>query len=107
MQDCDAPPVPYAPVQGCQALITPTCVTLGAASMLDRVAAPHGIYPARGFATLTESAPPPRPGAAVERLVGRPRAWLLALLLGLLPPPPSSPGSWRSVRQPSAGTWPS
>ncbi|MFF9585205.1 ArsR/SmtB family transcription factor [Streptomyces achromogenes] len=79
-QDSESAPWPDVPVHGRGVLLTPSCFALKASTMLGQDAPPHIVYPARGLATLTERARLPTPPEALERLMGRPRAQLLALL---------------------------
>ncbi|MFF6904150.1 ArsR/SmtB family transcription factor [Streptomyces hydrogenans] len=67
------------PIDGRRLLLTPSCFVDGVSTMLGHDAPPHIVYTARGTALLAER---PRPAAphALENLLGRPRARLLALL---------------------------
>jgi DNA-binding transcriptional ArsR family regulator len=67
------------PVDGRRLLLTPSCFVDGVSTMLAHDAPPHIVYTPRGLATLAESTPPPVP-RALARLIGEPRARLLALL---------------------------
>ncbi|MFD3851435.1 ArsR/SmtB family transcription factor [Streptomyces microflavus] len=67
------------PIVGRRLLLTPSCFVDGVSTMLGPDAPPHIIYTARGLATLAEK-PPSLASRSLDRLLGRPRARLLALL---------------------------
>ena len=67
-------------VDGRGLLLIPTCFARGAITNIDSGALPCISYPARGRATMAETAAPPPAGATLERLLGRPRAHLLTML---------------------------
>ncbi|MFC3235707.1 ArsR family transcriptional regulator [Streptomyces nitrosporeus] len=67
------------PIDGRRLLLTPSCFVDGVSTMLGRDAPPHIVYTTRGTALLTERHEPTTPHA-LECLLGRPRARLLALL---------------------------
>lgn len=67
------------PIDGRRLLLTPSCFVDGVSTMLSPQAPPHIVYAARGQALLGETPAPPIP-RSLERLLGRPRAQILALL---------------------------
>ncbi|MCB5169836.1 winged helix-turn-helix domain-containing protein [Streptomyces bambusae] len=67
------------PVDGRGLLLTPSCFTDGVATTLALDAPPQIVYAVRGLATLAGT-PPPEASAALDRLLGTPRARLLTLL---------------------------
>lgn len=66
-------------IDGRRLLLTPSCFVDGVSTMLGRDAPPHIVYTARGTALLAERPGPAAPHA-LQHLLGRPRARLLALL---------------------------
>jgi DNA-binding transcriptional ArsR family regulator len=78
------PPLPLAhsevDVNGRGLVLIPTCFAHGAITTIDPDLRPVITYPARGLATMTENLQPPPAYPALRRLLGDPRARLLALL---------------------------
>jgi DNA-binding transcriptional ArsR family regulator len=81
----ESEPTPGAPSYDVEAagqglLLIPTCFSHGALSMVTPTGPPVVVYQARGVATLAERVEPRPAGAALERLLGVPRARLLLML---------------------------
>lgn len=76
------PPAPASLVEvnGRGLVLSPTCFAHGAITAIDPDLRPAIIYPARGLATMTENHQLPPALPALRRLLGEPRANLLALL---------------------------
>ncbi|WP_455583873.1 ArsR/SmtB family transcription factor [Kitasatospora cineracea] len=67
------------PINGRRLLFTPSCFVDGVSTTISPHAPPHVVHTARGLVVLAENAAPTVP-RSLERLLGRPRARLLALL---------------------------